>query len=76
MLLTAALSVVGVTTGVLAARLADLHSILVPVSAVALGVAHSLAHQSGGPGQRRQQIMLWTATVLSVSFWVVPSVLR
>jgi len=76
MLLTAALSVLGVTTGALAARVAELQIVLIPVSAVALGVAHYLAYRRAGPGQRRQRIVLWTATVLSISFWVVPAMLR
>jgi hypothetical protein len=76
MLLTAALSLMGVTAGALAARVADLQVILIPVSAASLGVAHYLAYRRQGPGQRRQRIVLWTATVLSVSFAVVPAMLR
>jgi hypothetical protein len=76
MLLTAALSVVGVTAGAFAARLAELQVILIPVSVVSLGVAHYVALRSIGPGRRRQRIMLWAATVLSVSFWGLPALLR
>jgi hypothetical protein len=76
MLLTVALSVVGVTAGAFAARLAELQVFLIPVSVVSLGVAHYVAHRSGGPGRRRRQIMLWAATVLSVSFWGLPALLR
>jgi hypothetical protein len=76
MLLTATLSVLGVTAGALAARVAELQVILIPVSAVTLGIAHYLAYRRGRPGQRRQRIVLWTATVLSISFWVVPALLR
>jgi hypothetical protein len=35
-----------------------------------------VAHRSGGPGRRRRRIMLWAATVLSVSFWGLPALLR
>jgi hypothetical protein len=76
MLLTATLSVLGVTAGALAARVAELQVILIPVSAVTLGIAHYLAYRRGGPGQRRQRIALWTGTVLSISFWVVPAIVR
>jgi hypothetical protein len=65
-----------VTTGALAARMADLQIVLIPLSAVALGVAHYLAYRSARPGPWRQRIILWTATVLSISFWVVPATLR
>jgi hypothetical protein len=74
--LTAALSVLGVTAGAFAARVAELQVIFIPVSAVMLGIAHYLAYRTTGPGQRRQRIVLWTGTVLSISFWVVPAILR
>ncbi len=76
MLLTAALSVLGVTTGALAARVAELQVILIPVSAVSIGVAHYVAYRRGGAGRRRERILLWGATVLSVGLWVVPAILR
>lgn len=76
MLLTAALSVLGVTTGALAARVAELQVILIPVSAVSIGVAHYVAYRRGGVGRRRGRILLWGATVLSVGLWVVPAILR
>ncbi len=76
MLLTAALSVLGVTTGALAARMAELQVILIAVSAASLGVAHYVAYRRGGAGQRRQRILLWSATVLSIGLWVVPAMLR
>jgi hypothetical protein len=76
MLLTAALSLLGVTAGALAARVAELQVILIPVSAVTLGIAHYLAYRRGGWAQRRQRIALWTGTVLSIAFWVVPAILK
>jgi uncharacterized membrane-anchored protein len=76
MLLTAALSVLGVTTGALAARVAELQVILIPVSAVSIGVAHYVAYRRGDAGRRRERILLWGATVLSVGLWVVPAILR
>jgi len=76
MLLTAALSVLGVTTGALAARVAELQVILIPVSAVSIGVAHYVAYRRGAAWRRRQRILLWGATVLSVGLWVVPAILR
>jgi len=50
--------------------------VLIPLSAVPLGVAHYLAYRRARPGQWRQRVLLWTATVLSISFWVVPATLR
>jgi hypothetical protein len=76
MLLTAALSVVGVTAGAFAARLAALQVALIPVSVVSLGVAHYFAYRRAGPRPLRQRLILWTATVLSMGFWVVPPLLR
>jgi hypothetical protein len=67
---------VGVTTGALAARLAELQVILIPVSAATLGMAHYLAYRRRGPGLRRQRIALWISTVLSITFWVVPAMVR
>jgi hypothetical protein len=76
MLLTAALSVLGVTAGALAARVAELQVILIPVSVVTLGIAHYLAYRRAGPGYQRQRIVLWAGTVLSIGSWVVPAMLR
>ena len=76
MLLSATLSILGVTTGALAARVAALQVILIPVSVVSLGGAHYLAYRRAGPGQRRQRVVLWTATALSISFWLVPAMVR
>jgi hypothetical protein len=65
-----------VTAGAFAARVAELQVILVPVSAATLGIAHYLAYWRGGPGRRRQRIVLWIGTVLSITFWVVPAMVR
>jgi hypothetical protein len=49
---------------------AELQVVLIPVSVVSLGVAHYLTVRRAAPW--RQRAMLWTATALSVGFWVVP----
>jgi hypothetical protein len=67
---------VSVTAGALAARVAELQLILIPVSVVTLGIAHYLAYRRTAPGYRRQRIVLWAGTVLSIGFWVVPAILR
>jgi hypothetical protein len=63
-------------SGALAARVADLQMVLMAVSAISLVVAHYLAHRKAGSGQRRQPIILWTTTALSVCFVVAPAMLR
>jgi hypothetical protein len=59
-----------------AARVAELQVILIPVSAVSIGVAHYVAYRRGGAGPRRERMLLWGATVLSVGLWVAPALLR
>jgi hypothetical protein len=63
-----------VAGGALAARVAELQVVLIPLSALSLLVGHYLAHR-GGAGGRRQRILLWIATPVSVAFWVLPRVL-
>jgi hypothetical protein len=65
---------VGVAGGALAARMADLQVALIPLSALSLVAGHYLAYRRG-PGGRRQRILLWMATPVSVAFWILPRVL-
>jgi hypothetical protein len=65
---------VGVASGALAARVADVQIILVPVSVVSLAVAHYLAYQKGAGG-RGQRVALWVATPVSIALWVLPHVM-
>ncbi len=62
----------GVTGGALAARLAELRVYLLPVSAVSLGFGFYLVYRRGFGG-RRDRLILWIATVVTVFFWALPS---
>jgi hypothetical protein len=75
MLLTAALGVLGVASGALAARMAELQIVLIPVSLASLALGHYFAYRQGADG-RRQRVMLWIATPVSVALWIVPWMLR
>jgi hypothetical protein len=59
----------------MAARVADVQGILIPVSVVSLAVAHYRAYRKGASG-RVQQLGLWIATAGSVALWVLPQVIR
>jgi len=67
--------VLGVASGALAARVAELQIVLIPVSIAALALGHYLAYRRG-TGGRRQRVMLWIATPASLALWVVPWMLR
>lgn len=75
MLLTAALGVLGVASGALAARVAEWQLLLIPVSVVSLALAHYFAYRRG-VGGHRQRALLWIATPVSVALWVLPSLFR
>ena len=75
MLLTAALGVLGVASGALAARMAELQIVLIPVSIASLGLGHYFAYRQGAGGHR-QRVMLWIATPASLALWVAPWMLR
>jgi len=64
-----------VASGALAARVADVQIILIPVSVVSLAVAHYRARRTGAGG-RRQRVVLWIATAGSIVLWVLPHVIR
>ena len=68
MLLSVGLSVAG---GALAARLEALRVYLIIISAGFLGLGYFLTYRAGGGG-RRERVLLWIATGVSVSFWVLP----
>jgi hypothetical protein len=75
MLLTAALGVLGVASGALAARMAELQIVLIPGSIASLALGHYFAYRQGAGG-RPQRVMLWVATPVSLALWVVPWMLR
>ena len=62
-------------SGALAARVADVQVILIPVSVVLLAVAHYRAHRNR-VGGRAQRVVLWIATAGSIALWVLPHVIR
>jgi hypothetical protein len=63
-----------VASGALSARLAELQLVLIPLSALSLVAGHYLAYRRGAGG-KRQRVLLWIATPVSVAFWIVPRVL-
>ena len=65
----------GVASGALAARVAELQVVLVPVSVVSLAVAHDSACRRGAGGYR-QRVLLWIATPVSVALWALPHLVR
>ena len=69
-LLTAALGVLGVASGAVAARMAALQIVLIPVSIASLALGHYFAYRQGAGG-RRQRLVLWIATPVSLALWVV-----
>lgn len=75
MLLTAALGVLGVASGALAARMAELQIVLIPVSIASLALGHYFAYRQGAGG-RWQRFMLWIATPASLALWIAPWMLR
>ena len=58
-----------------AARVADVQVILIPVSVGSLAVAHSLAYRKGAGG-RGQRVALWIATPVAMALWALPHVMR
>jgi hypothetical protein len=62
-------------SGALAARVAEIQVVLIPVSVVSLLMAHYFAYRHG---QRttRQRALLWIATAISVGLWVAQLVAR
>ena len=61
----------GVTGGALAARLAGWQIYLVPISAGFLGLGFYLTYRKGF-GRRRDRVILWVATAVTVFFWALP----
>jgi hypothetical protein len=74
-LLTTVLGTLGMASGALAARVAEVQIVLIPLSIVALAMAHYFAYRQGHRSPR-QRPLLWIVTTLSVGFWVVPLALR
>jgi hypothetical protein len=67
--------VLGVASGALAARVAEVQVILIPISMVSLVVAHGFAYRQGDGG-RRQRLLLWIATPVSIALWALPHMIR
>jgi len=67
--------VLGVASGAVAARMSALQIVLIPVSIASLALGHYFACRQGAGG-RRQRLVLWIATPVSLALWVVPSMLR
>jgi hypothetical protein len=73
--LTTVLGTLGMASGALAARVAEVQIVLIPVSIVSLAMAHHFAYRHGHRSPRRRPL-LWIVTAISVAFWVVPLTLR
>lgn len=65
----------GVASGAVAARMAALQIVLIPVSIASLALGHYFAYRQGAGG-RRQRLVLWIATPVSLALWVVPWMVR
>jgi hypothetical protein len=74
-LLATVLGTLGIASGALAARMAEIQIVLIPVSVVSLAVAHYLAYRNGHR-TTRQRSWLWIVSVMSVAFWVLPLAIR
>jgi hypothetical protein len=55
--------------------MAVLQIVLIPVSIALLALGHYFAYRQGAEG-RRQRLMLWIATPVSLALWGVPWMLR
>jgi hypothetical protein len=55
--------------------MAELQIILVPVSITSLTLGYHFAYRQDAGG-RRQRVMLWIATPISLALWIVPWMLR
>lgn len=64
-------AVVGVAGGALAARLTAIQVYLIPASALFLGLGFFLAYGKG-IGGRRDRVILWIASAVSLGFWLTP----
>jgi hypothetical protein len=74
-LLTTVLGTLGMASGAMAARVAEIQIVLIPVSIVSLVAAHYFAYRHGRR-TTRQRSLLWIVSVISVAFWVVPLATR
>ena len=64
----------GVAGGALSAWMAELQIVLIPLSALSLAVGHYVAYRRGAGG-RRQRMLLWIATPVSLALWILPRIL-
>ena len=67
--MTVGLGLLGLTSGALAARVAALQFLLIPVSVVSLGVAHYVAYRKRATS-RWQRPALWAGTALALITWL------
>jgi hypothetical protein len=65
----------GLASGAVAARVAELRLLFVVLSLVSLGAGYYFAYRRGR-GSRFQRMALWVATPLTVFFWLLPLVTR
>jgi hypothetical protein len=72
---TAGLGMVGLAGGAVAARVAALHGVLLPVSVVSLACAYYLAYRRG-PLPRWRHLALWMSTPVTVLSWLWPYLTR
>ena len=69
------LGTLGMASGALAARVAEIQVLLIPVSIASLAAAHYFAYRHGRR-TIRERPLLWVATVISVGFWAIPLIAR
>jgi hypothetical protein len=67
--------VLGVASGAFAARVAEWQWVLIPLSVASLGLAYYTAYRLGRGG-RRQRVLLWVATPVSIALWTLPRLMR
>jgi hypothetical protein len=59
----------GLTSGALAARMAELQVLLIPVSVLSLGLAHYVAYRKGAASPW-QRTALWGGTLIAIATWL------
>lgn len=64
----------GLASGAVAARVAELRLLFVAMSAVFLAAGYYVAYRRGAGG-RRQRLALWVGTPVAALFWILPYVM-
>ncbi len=67
--MTVGLSLLGLTSGALAARMAELQVLLIPASVLSLSLAHYMAYRKG-TANSWQRTALWGGTLITVAAWL------